>query len=82
LLIRAETPIAINRAFLDKQFAVFSTVDRDLSKVLEHFKKEPLKDEPPGLRKPIPGRTYLGHADLNVEKWVGIESPSGESSPA
>lgn len=82
MLIRAETPIEINRAFLDKQAAVFSTADRDLSNVLEQFKKEPLKNEPRGLGKPITGRTYLGHADLNVEKWLGIEEPSAESAPA
>jgi hypothetical protein len=74
LLIRAETPIEINGSYLDKQVTLFSTVDNDLSKVLEQFKKEPLKEEPRGIGKPIAGRIYLGHADLNVEKWLGIES--------
>jgi hypothetical protein len=84
LLIRDEEPIEINQVYLDKQAAVFSTVDRDLSKILEQFKQEPLKDEPHGLGKPIPGRTYLGHADLNVETWLGIKKgtdppPTGRS---
>jgi len=78
LLIRAETPTEINRAYLDKQVALFSTVDNDLSKVLEQFKNEPLQQEPQGLGKPIAGRMYLGHADLNVEKWLGIENPTTE----
>jgi hypothetical protein len=69
LLIRAETPTEINRAFLDKQVALFSTVDNDLSKVLEQFKKEPLEEEPRGLGKPIAGRMYLGHAQCGEVAW-------------
>ena len=49
LLIRAETPIEIDRAFLDKQAAVFSAVDRDLSKFLSSSRRNRSKTNRKGL---------------------------------
>jgi hypothetical protein len=72
LLIRDSKPIEINKGFLQKHAAAFSAVDRDLSQVLEQLRKEPLKEQPRGVGKLIPGRTFLGHSDLNVETWLGV----------
>jgi hypothetical protein len=73
LLIRGEEPIELSRSYLEQQFTLFSMVDAELSKIREEFTKDPLKTAPGGLGKVIPGRVFLGHADLNVGKWFGID---------
>jgi hypothetical protein len=77
LLIRGEEPIELSQSYLEQQIKLFSTVDAELSRIREEFAKEPLKIAPDGLGKAIPGRVFLGHAELNVEKWFGVDGPPG-----